>query len=85
MNSKSRSKLGFGVSREQQDKLMDHGQEQSFYGKGDPGKYKMPEVIGANNSMKNSKLSFSKNDRGLLPADGNQAILKSKIYDNSHA
>ena len=45
----------------------------------------MPEVIGANNSMKNSKLSFTKNDRGLLPADGNAAILKSKIYNNSHA
>jgi hypothetical protein len=45
----------------------------------------MPEVIGANNSMKNSKLSFSKHDRGLLPVDGNSAILKSKIYNNSHA
>ena len=65
---------------------MEHGQEHSFYGRGgDPGRYNMPEVIGANNSMKNSKLSFAKHDRGLLKLEGNDAILKSKIYNNSHA
>ena len=86
MSSKSKSKYHFGVSREQNDKLIEHGQEKSFYGKhGDPGAYHMPEVIGANNSFKNSRLSFSKNDRGLLPLDGNQSILKSKIYNNSHS
>lgn len=34
------------------------------------GIYNMPEVIGANNTFKSSRLSFTKNDRGLLPLDG---------------
>ena len=72
MSARSKSKYNFGVSREQQDKLMEHGQEKSFYGRGaDSGGYSMPEVIGANNTFKNSRLSFSKHDRGLLPLDGN--------------
>ena len=87
-DTSTNSRLAFGASKEQNDKLQGFGQERHFLGRegASPGAYEMPRIgIGANSALKNSKLSIPKGDRGLLPVSTEKQAAKSLLYNNSHA
>jgi hypothetical protein len=70
VKSGSNSRLAFGVSREQNDKLQLWGQERHFLGRegAEPGAYEQNFGTVSAKSQ-NKRLTLSKNDRGLLPLD----------------